>query len=190
MLHPATGKHPLVAFSVGLGVIRANYTSIAEELASHGYIIAMVEGPLQGLMLRPDGRAVLDSAGRYGEPPTHRTGVAAWARDISFVLDRLETAKASSPAGRVAGAIERSQIGALGHSTGGLVAIAACEADPRVRACANLDGGVASPDREPLARFRGARNHQAHALPPEPTALRRHNPRAEGHDARTMGQAG
>src|SRR5690348_2469242 len=29
---PATGKHALVAFSVGLGVARANYTSIAEEL--------------------------------------------------------------------------------------------------------------------------------------------------------------
>jgi pimeloyl-ACP methyl ester carboxylesterase len=150
---PATGKHPLLAFSVGLGVIRANYTSIVEELASHGYIVAIVESPLQGLMLLPEGRAVLDSAGRYGETAAHRTGVAEWARDISLVLDRLAADRDGSAIGKIAATIERTRIGALGHSSGGLVAIAACEADARVRACVNMDGGVASPDREPLAEF-------------------------------------
>src|SRR5262245_35856025 len=33
---PLEGSHPLVSFSVGLGVLRANYASITEELASHG----------------------------------------------------------------------------------------------------------------------------------------------------------
>lgn len=59
---PVKGKHPLLAFSVGLGVIRANYTSIAEELASHGYVIALVESPMQGIQVLPDGREILDSA--------------------------------------------------------------------------------------------------------------------------------
>ena len=59
----------------------------------------------------------------------------------------------SSIATRVAATVDWSKIGALGHSVGGLVAIATCEADHRVHACANLDGGVAAPDRAPLADF-------------------------------------
>jgi pimeloyl-ACP methyl ester carboxylesterase len=53
----------------------------------------------------------------------------------------------------VAATIDWSKVGAAGHSIGGLVAIATCQRDARVRSCANLDGGVASPDREPLADF-------------------------------------
>lgn len=150
---PVQGRHPLLAFSVGLGVIRANYTSIAEELASHGFVVAMVESPLQGLMARPDGPVVADTAGKYGEPVTHRTAVSLWARDISFGLDQLLGGGATKAVARAGSLVDTSRIGALGHSTGGLVAIAACEADQRIRACANLDGGLASPDQQPLADF-------------------------------------
>jgi len=150
---PAAGRYPLLAFSVGLGVIRANYTSIAEELASHGYVVAIVESPLQGLMALPDGRTVVDSTGEYGEPGPHRIGVQEWAGDISFALDTLSRARRSSPLAQVARAIDTTRIGAIGHSSGGLVAIAACEADRRLRACVNMDGGVAGPDHQPLADF-------------------------------------
>ncbi len=150
---PARGAHPLLAFSVGLGVIRANYTSIAQELASHGYVVALVESPLQGMLVRPDGREIADTAGRYGEAVAHRSGVAAWSRDISFALDRLRAGRVSPLAGEIAAQVDWSRIGALGHSSGGLVAVAACESDPRIRACVNMDGGVTSPDHQPLADF-------------------------------------
>lgn len=150
---PVAGTHPLVAFSVGLGVIRANYTSIAEELASHGFIVAMVESPLQGFMVLPNGTEVSDTAGRYGAPGPHREAVAAWARDISFVLDRLQRALVPTVARRVAATVDWTRVGATGHSSGGLAAIAACESDARLRACVNMDGGVASPEKEPLAEF-------------------------------------
>jgi dienelactone hydrolase len=150
---PVAGTHPLVAFSVGLGVIRANYTSIAEELASHGFIVAMVESPLQGLMVLPNGTEVSDTAGRYEAPGAHRDGVTAWARDISFVLDRLQRARVPTAVRRVAATIDWARAGATGHSSGGLVAVAACESDARLRACVNMDGGVASPEKEPLAEF-------------------------------------
>jgi hypothetical protein len=58
-----------------------------------------------------------------------------------------------APTARVAAAIDFSRIGALGHSSGGLVAIATCETDTRVRACVNMDGGLAAPDGAPLADF-------------------------------------
>jgi len=150
---PARGKHPLLAFSVGLGVIRANYTSLAEDLASHGYIVAMVESPLQGLLVLPGGRVITDSAGHYGEPAPHREGVASWARDISFALDQVTTTSAAPGVALVAATMDPGAIGAFGHSSGGLVAIAACEGDRRVRACVNMDGGLAAPDLQPLADF-------------------------------------
>jgi hypothetical protein len=58
----------------------------------------------------------------------------------------------------VAESIDWTRVGAAGHSSGGLVAIAACEADARVRVCVDMDGGLAGPDKEPLADFvaRGA----------------------------------
>jgi hypothetical protein len=150
---PAPGKHPLLAFSVGLGVARANYSSIAEVLATHGYIVALVESPLQGFMVTSSGTVVTDTAGLYGEPAAHRAGVADWARDISFAIGRLEGRRLPAPTARVAAAIDFSRIGALGHSSGGLVAIATCETDTRVRACVNMDGGLAAPDGAPLADF-------------------------------------
>ena len=150
---PATGKHPLLAFSVGLGVARANYTSLAEALASAGYIVALVEGALQGFMVTASGAVVTDTAGIYGEPAAHRQGVADWARDISFAIGRLQARHLPAPTARVAAAIDFSRIGALGHSSGGLVAVAVCETDARVRACVNMDGGLAAPDGAALADF-------------------------------------
>ncbi len=150
---PAGGKHPLVLFSVGLGVIRANYTSIAEELASYGSIVALVESPLQGAMVLPGGREILDTSGRFAEPAGHRRGVAAWSADLSFVLDMMRGRGLSSGAQWVADAVDWSQVGAVGHSSGGLVAVATCERDPRVRACINMDGGIVGPGKEPLADF-------------------------------------
>ncbi len=151
--HPvARGKFPLIAFSVGQGVIRASDTSITEELASHGYIVALVESPLQGEMVLPSGREISDSAGRFGDPASHVRGVASWSRDISWVLDRLAR-NAPPSVTQVAHAIDWRRIGAAGHSSGGLVAAQTCESDHRVRACVNLDGGVGGPNREPMAEF-------------------------------------
>ena len=150
---PASGKHALVALSVGLGVIRANYTSIAEELASHGIVVATVESPLQGFMVLPNGTQVSDTAGRYGAAGPHVQGVAAWARDISFVLDQMQRRGGSPAVRRVAAMVDWTRVGATGHSSGGLVAIATCESDARVRVCVNMDGGVSSPEKEPLAEF-------------------------------------
>ena len=149
----AAGTHPLLTFSVGLGVIRANYTTIAEEMASQGYIIALVESPLAGLFVLPGGRIVTDTTDRLETATGHRAAVTAWAKDVSTVLDRLHAQRQSGALASVVRAIDWSRVGAMGHSSGGVVAITACELDPRVRACADLDGGMASPKGEPMAEF-------------------------------------
>ena len=149
----ASGRHPLLTFSVGLGVIRANYTSLAEAMASWGYVVALVESPGAGLMVGPDGHVVQDTTNRLETPSLHRAAVAAWAGDISFALDRLQAAELPPVAASVARTIDWTRVAAAGHSSGGLVAIAACERDPRVRACIDLDGGMAAPTGEPIADF-------------------------------------
>jgi dienelactone hydrolase len=149
----AAGRHPLLTFSVGLGVIRANYTSLAEAMASRGYVVALVESPGAGLMVRPEARVVQDTTNRLDTPAFHRAAVAAWAGDVSFALDRLQAADLPPAAAAVARTVDWSRVGAAGHSSGGLVAIAACERDPRVRACIDLDGGMAAPTGEPIADF-------------------------------------
>lgn len=150
---PLPGRHALVTLSVGLGVVRANYTSIATQLASRGYIVAMVESPLAGLMVLPNGQTVMDTTNRLEAAAGHRAAVAAWSRDVSFVLNELSSQRAPANIHRVAATIDWSRVGAIGHSSGGLVAIATCETDVRVRACANMDGGLATPQQEPIADF-------------------------------------
>ena len=150
---PMSGRHPVVTFSVGLGVLRANYTSLATDLASHGYIVALVDSPLEGLMVLPSGRVISDTGGTTNSPAGHRAAVNDWARDVSLVLDRVQTAALPAPAARVAATADFARVAAAGHSSGGLVAITACEVDRRVRACIDLDGGFTEPTGEPIADF-------------------------------------
>jgi len=140
---PATGRYPLVTFSVGLGVIRANYTTLAEEIASRGAIVALVESPLAGLMVRDD-RVVMDTTADLERPDVHRARVHQWADDVRFALDHL---------GDIQPLVDRQRIVAAGHSSGGLVAIDAAERDERIARAVDLDGGLTTPEGEPLADF-------------------------------------
>jgi pimeloyl-ACP methyl ester carboxylesterase len=140
---PARGRYPLFTFSVGLGVIRANYTTLAEELAGRSAIVAMVESPLAGLMVR-DGHVVMDTTADLERADVHRARVQAWAEDVRFALDHL---------GEFAALVDRERIVAVGHSSGGLVAIEAAERDERIARAVDLDGGLTTPEGDPLADF-------------------------------------
>jgi len=54
-----------------------------------------------------------------------------------FVVDRLNDLRST---GRFAGIIDLNSIAVGGHSLGGITASEACKADPRFKACLNLDG--------------------------------------------------
>ena len=148
---PLGGSRPLVTFSVGLGVLRANYTTIAEELASQGFVFALVESPLAGCMMRPDGRLVQETTNRLDDPAEHRAAIDAWTADVRFVLGRLAANGDSIPSA-VGASVDWKRVAAIGHSSGGLVALQLAAVDERVRATVDLDGGLVTPDREPLAR--------------------------------------
>jgi predicted dienelactone hydrolase len=135
---PAPGRFPLVVLSPGLTLPRATLTSLAEELTSHGYVVALVDHTYESTGTTfPDGRTL--TCVICDQPPDG--GPAAIpisrARDISFVLDQTTGRHA---VWRHARLIDPERIGIAGHSIGGATAATAMAADPRIRAGVNMDG--------------------------------------------------
>ncbi|KJS59991.1 alpha/beta hydrolase family protein [Streptomyces rubellomurinus] len=134
---PQRGKHPLVVLSPGFGDPRVVLTSLATELASHGYVVALV-GPTY-----EDSGETLDngrtpSCAICDDPKFDMDRVtASRALDVSFVIDRLTHGTTAWP---LAHLIDKHEIGMAGHSIGGASAATTMIADPRVRAGVNMDG--------------------------------------------------
>jgi predicted dienelactone hydrolase len=124
-------RRPLVVLSPGLAFPRWTLTTLAEDLASRGYVVAGVDHTYEGAAVTfPDGRVarcVVCDGGASGAAIT-----AGRARDISFVLDRVLA--------RYPNLIDPDRIVAAGHSIGGAAAATTMLADPRVDAGINLDG--------------------------------------------------
>jgi len=134
------GKYPLVVLSPGFENPRATLTSLATELASHGYVVALVGHTYEdsGETLG-DGQtppcAICDGDSPTAPQPDAIT--ASRAKDVSFVIDQLTN---GNRAWHLADLIDRHSIGMAGHSLGGAATVDTMIADSRVRAGVNLDG--------------------------------------------------
>ncbi|XXF81490.1 hypothetical protein P2318_02175 [Myxococcaceae bacterium GXIMD 01537] len=138
----ASPRWPVVLFSPGSGVSTALYTSLLEDLASRGYVVAAISHTYTtGPVVFPDGRFA---------PSTHepspfdggmtRTLFDMWTADARFVLERLDALDASDERGLFTGRLDLEHLGMLGHSFGGANAAAVSQREPRLKAGANLDG--------------------------------------------------
>lgn len=132
---PTLRGYPLVVLSPGFTLPVATMTSVAQDLASLGYIVAGIDHPYEsaGLDL-PGGRfasCVACETASPGQVPPVRV------RDVSFVLDQLTGRRPVWPGARW---IDRTRIGMAGHSIGGNTAFDAMRADRRIDAGINLDG--------------------------------------------------
>ena len=136
---------PLVVLSPGFTNPRSTLTALAEDLASHGYVVAGIDHTYESFATAfPDGRVTTCLA---RQAPRRGTGfwekvVAGRAADVSFVLSELTGAHPAWPG---AGLIDPSRIAMAGHSAGGAAAIAAMLADSRIRAGIDIDGATAAP---------------------------------------------
>ncbi|GAA4205421.1 alpha/beta hydrolase [Streptosporangium oxazolinicum] len=135
------GGWPLVVLSPGMTLPRATMTSLAEEFASRGYLVAGIEHTYESVATTfPDGRTVTFEAGKGGQTPELGEKVArVRAADTTFVLGRLERSKHWNRL------IDETRIAMVGHSVGGQSAAHLLPASQRVKAAVNLDGSYNPP---------------------------------------------
>lgn len=144
-------KYPLLLFSPGVGSPVQLYTTLLEDLASHGYIVAAINHPyLSNPTIFPDGRIIM----RYEQKPkpsaqeiesSRRQNTQTWIADTRFALDEL----LRNPPALLKNKINPEEVGVFGHSFGGSIAIEVCGLDNRCKAGVDIDGKLAFESRFP-----------------------------------------
>jgi dienelactone hydrolase len=136
---------PLAVLSPGFTNSRSVLTALAEDLASHGYVVAGIDHAYESVATAfPDGRVITCLA-----RATRRPGEGFWeklvagrAADVCFVLNELTVVHPAWPG---AALIDPSRIAVAGHSIGGAAAISAMVADSRIGAGIDMDGTIPTP---------------------------------------------
>jgi dienelactone hydrolase len=152
---PRPRSFPVVIMRAGASAFVVNYSTLAEDLASHGYVVVGFDAPYRTFAVAfPDGRVMSRPPENNPElcedqPPARQAPcvsrfLTAWTADVALVLDRLERLNASSSggkvAGRLAGRLDMTRVGVFGHSFGGATALQFCHDDPRCKAGIDIDG--------------------------------------------------
>jgi predicted dienelactone hydrolase len=130
-----------------------NYSTLAEDLASHGYVVVGIDAPYRAFVVAfPDGRVIRRlpdnnpelCIGRVGEEQARCVNriLTAWTSDIGYVLDRLGQLDKSDPSGKFTGRLDITRMGVFGHSFGGAQAAQFCSQDSRCKAGIDLDGSL------------------------------------------------
>lgn len=142
-------SYPVVIFRGGASAEVWNYSSLTEDLASHGYVVVGFDAPYRtNVVVFPDGRTLrrapandperaigaADSSSRINKL------LAAWTGDVGYALDRLGQLNAPGSGSNFAGRLDMSRVGVFGHSFGGATAAAFCTEDPRCTAGIDIDG--------------------------------------------------
>ena len=145
---PQQRSYPVVLMRAGLAALTTDYTTLAEDLASHGYVVVGFDAPYRSfVVVFPDGkviaRAPQNNADLLDGPQKEQLAnklLQAWSADMGFALDHLEQLNASDPSGRFLGRLDMQRIGVFGHSLGGATALQFCHDDSRCKAGIDVDG--------------------------------------------------
>lgn len=151
------GRFPVVLFSPGLGGVRGQNTAWAEELASHGYVVAGLDHPYDSAaVVLADGRTVRTRVTATGDRAEDERRAVGWkevrAADLGFVLGRLQRIGRGQDADPLAGRLDTERVAAAGHSLGGAAALLAARRDAGFAAAIDLDGAPHDADPQPLHR--------------------------------------
>jgi predicted dienelactone hydrolase len=134
----AGGRFPLVVLEPGMGLAAPQFSTLAEDLASHGYVVAGVTPTYSANVTVLHGRPVEATAAGKPDGESRADGdrlVAVWAADARFVAGRM-----SGTGGRLAGHVDASRVAYVGHSFGGAASLQACHDDRRCAGAVDLDG--------------------------------------------------
>ncbi len=142
--------YPVILFSHGTNTPSFYYTSLIEDLVSHGFIVAAIDHTYEGKgQSFPDGLVTQNDADKKrpksGTPGYEgldakffRDRVNVRVEDVSFALNKLNNLNANDSL--LAGTMDMKHIGMFGHSIGGVTATQAALKDKRISAAINLDG--------------------------------------------------
>lgn len=150
---PQQRSYPVVIMRAGASAEVWNYSTLAEDLASHGYVVLGFDAPYRtSVVVFPDGRVIKRLPENNPERCLGMTGqeqarcvkklLTAWTADIAFVLDRLGRLNTSDASGKFAGRLDMTRVGVFGHSFGGAAALQFCHEDPRCKAGIDVDGAA------------------------------------------------
>lgn len=141
-------SYPVVLMRAGLAALTTDYTTLAEDLASHGYVVVGFDAPYRSfVVVFPDGRVIARAPqnnadlviGSEQERLANKL-VRAWISDMSFALDQLERLNTSDPSRKFRGRLDMERVGVFGHSLGGAEALQFCHDDSRCKAGIDVDG--------------------------------------------------
>lgn len=148
-------RFPLVLFSPGSGGVRTQNTAWAEELASHGYVVAALDHPYgSAAVVLGDGRTIHPRTTSTGDRDKDDRLAVGWtavrAADLGFVLTQLGRLDRGEMTGPLTGRLDTSRATVTGHSMGGAAALRAARRDRRLDAVIDLDGYPHGPDTPSL----------------------------------------
>jgi predicted dienelactone hydrolase len=142
---PAPGRFPVVLYSPGAGDSRDWNVSLAEDLASRGFVVVTVDHTGEAPAVQfPDGHVTGNGPmmAAWAEAFQNGTTLAFFTKlmtartaDTELVLDRL-----SSLPARLTRVMDLRQVGMFGQSGGGFTAASTMYGDPRIKAGINMDG--------------------------------------------------
>jgi hypothetical protein len=134
---PLSGaKFPIILFSHGWQGTRSEYTSIAEDLASRGYVVFGIDHPYMGRVALPNGSVTEATEDQFQSALEIQQ---YYAKDVQFAIDNVMALDAADADGTFTGRLMLSRIAAMGHSSGFAGVAAACRVDRRITACVNVD---------------------------------------------------
>jgi predicted dienelactone hydrolase len=141
-------SYPVVIMRAGGGAMTTDFTTLAEDLASHGYIVVGFDAPYRTFVVVLPGNRVITRS--PANDPENLPGDQAnrlinrllpmWTSDTAFVVSQLERLNAADPSGKFAGRLDMQRLGMFGHSFGGAQALQFCHDDSRCKAGIDIDG--------------------------------------------------
>lgn len=130
-----SGRWPVIFYVPGLGGNRATNTTLAQDLASNGYIVfAMNDTQPQSVGFDFSTPRAVRSSIDLGE----RKALLE-SEDVSAAIDAIGRLDAARD-GRFAGKLDLARLGFVGFSFGGAVGAETAVRDRRIAAAVNLDG--------------------------------------------------
>ncbi len=141
----------LILVSPGRGTERFLYTTLIEDLASHGFVVASVDMPEIGYTIYGDG-FILKPSNEFQTPQGMMAGpyekvdsfyerpTAMGFNDLEFAIRKISELNDNDPNNRFTSRINTKNIGIFGHSLGGRIAGELTARNKNIKAYISMEG--------------------------------------------------